>query len=405
LAVACLLAQLVLPRPALAVNDSTATAVHLGASSATASDQLTGNSGGAYRYYAFEYPGGAGAVPISMRAQPGHGTTGVAVGFNVYGPDGYSAGAIASDQSTTETTYALAVSSLSPGTYYVQVFNYVQGLPMSFQLAVGGLSVSAQPVEPGAGSSPGRAISTDLSSLTTGGQLEGSTSGAFAYYALNYPGGQEPMTITVGYSPSTSTSDRAVGCNLYRGYLSSPGDSALAGQCAETGRNERSATTSFTLKADGAEPYLLQVTNYLPGVAIDYTLIVTGMAGPVATVGGVSTPESALVLSAAQPAARGRFAGSSAGQFQYFLLQYPGGNVDVRVTATAQPNGQIGDGMFGFKLYRGAESAGAADATLDAQGQRTATWVIDQGDAQLFGIQVFNYSNTTATYMIAVHGL
>jgi hypothetical protein len=405
-AAALLLAQVALPRPVVAANDSTATAVRLDATNTTESAQLVGNSGGAYRYYAFDYPGGGGAVPIAMRAQPGHGTTGVAAGFNVYGPGGYSAAAITSDQSTTDSGYALAVSSLTPGRYYVQVFNYVQGLPMSFQLAVDGLTPSAQPAPPpGTGSSPSQAVTTQATTLTTGGQLAGTSSGAFAYYVLDYPGGQQPMTITVGYSPITPTSDRAVGCNLYLSGLDASTGSAPVGQCAETGRNASSATTSFTLRADGAGRYLLQVTNYLSGVSIDYTLIVTGLTGPVAQVGDVSTPDRAFVLSAAQPAARGQLAGNSAGRFAYFLLPYPGGNASVRTTLTAQPNSQIGDGAFGFDLYRGSDSAGTADARLDAQGQRTATWVIEQGDAQTFGVQVFNYAKTTAVYVITVQGL
>jgi len=407
LTVACLLAQLLLPRPVLAANDSTATAVRLAASGATASDQLTGNSGGAYRYYAFEYPGGAGAVPITMRAQPGHGTTGVAVGFNVYGPDGYAAGAITSDRSTTDSTYALAVSSLRPGTYYIQVFNYVQGLPMHFQLDVNGLTASAQPVGPGAGSSPGRAISTDLSSLTTGGQLAGSTSGAFAYYALGYPGGQEPMTITVGYSPSTPTSDRAVGCNLYRGYPASPGGSALAGQCAETGRNESSATTGFTYSGDAAERFLLQVFNYLPDLTVNYTLIVSGLAGPVAEVGDISSPDRAFVLSASQPAAVGTLSGDKSGHFHYYVLQYRGGNREVRITASTEPNARLGDGEFGFNLYNGPNSVGAAKGNLDDKSRRTATLIVNQSDAATLGIQVYNYSanNVDARYAITVNGL
>jgi hypothetical protein len=388
--------------PVLAVNDSTATAIPLDASHSTASDQLTGNSGGAFRYYSFVYPGAGVPVPITMQAQPGHGTTGVAAGFNVYGPGGFSIPAIASDQSTTSSSYGATVSSATAGTYFIQVFNYIQGLPLSFQLAVNGLQATPTP---GAGSSPSQPIVLQQTSVTTGGQLTGSTSGAFTFYLVNYPGAQTPMTITVGYSPITSTSDKAVGCNLYRNEPTSPSTSTLVGQCAESGRNATSATTTFTLRADGAAPYLLQVNNYLAGITIDFTLIVTGMTGPMAQVSTNTTSESAFVLSPASPAAQGQLVGNSQGGFNYFVMQYPGGNANVLITLTSPPNSQIGDGTFGFNLYVGSNHVGQSNAGLDALGERTTTFALTQSDAQTFGIQVFNYANATASYVITVQGL
>src|SRR5579884_1038950 len=141
-----------LPVQAFAVNDTNATAQPMDAAHNTASDTLTGNSGGAYRYFAVNYPGGGVPVPITMTAQPGFGTGGVATGFKVYGPTGFIGDAIVNDHSTTSSTYAFTISHTIPGAYYVQVYNYIQGMPMSFQLNVGGLG--AAPPQPAAAPAP-----------------------------------------------------------------------------------------------------------------------------------------------------------------------------------------------------------------------------------------------------------
>src|SRR5947208_2046327 len=83
-----------------------------------------------------------------MTAQPGFGTGGVATGFKVYGPTGFIGDAIVNDHSTTSSTYAFTVAHTIPGTYYIQVYNYIQGLPLNFQLSVGGLGSASQPPAP-----------------------------------------------------------------------------------------------------------------------------------------------------------------------------------------------------------------------------------------------------------------
>src|SRR5262245_60152812 len=83
-----ILGYLAMPLSALALNDTTESATPLSGANAGANDTLVGNSGGAFRYFRIDYAGGGLPVPISMRAQPGRGTGGVATGFKVYGPTG-----------------------------------------------------------------------------------------------------------------------------------------------------------------------------------------------------------------------------------------------------------------------------------------------------------------------------
>jgi hypothetical protein len=432
------LAPTLLPATALAINDTAQTAQLLDASHSAVSDTLVGNSGGAFRFFAIEYAGGGVPIPITMRAQPGRGTGGVATGFKLYGPSGLIGEAIVNDQSTTDSTYAFTLAHTLPGTYYVQVYNYISGLPLNFQLNVAGLGpppaapappapaapaeeapaapsegVPAAPAAPAApvrpdNRTPEGAIVLTQTTSTSGGTITGKRDGNFNYFWLDYPGGRTDMTITIGYSPLAHQSDQAVGFKLFRQDPQDPNKAIIAGESAETGRNQDSATEGFTLNTDPAERYLLQVFNYLDNnITINYTLIVSGLAGPVVEAGDVSSPDRAQLLAPnAQLAARGVFKGDPSGRFQYFLFPYPGGNRVVRVNVTAAANANIGDGQFGVNLYDGANQVGTAQAGVDDRGRRSATIVINQGDARLFGIQVYNYTpGVEVQYTVAVTGV
>src|SRR5262245_43583352 len=147
---ALILGYLALPLSALAINDTTESATPLSASNAAVSDTLIGNSGGAFRYFRIDYVGGGQPVPITMRAQPGRGTGGVATGFKVYGPTGLIGEAVTNDQSTTDSTYAFTIANTIGGAYYVQVYNFIQGMPLNFQLSVQGLTPPPAPAAPAA---------------------------------------------------------------------------------------------------------------------------------------------------------------------------------------------------------------------------------------------------------------
>ncbi|HEY3107859.1 MAG TPA: hypothetical protein VGL23_03855, partial [Chloroflexota bacterium] len=252
---------------------------------------------------------------------------------------------------------------------------------------------------------PNTPVVANGTTFTSGGVLPGK-GGSFNYFYLDYPGGRTNMTITLGYSPITNSSAKAVGFNLYRPDSTVKEGAVVVGFASETGRNESSATTGFTYSGDAAERFLLQVFSYLPDVTVNYTLIVSGLAGPVAEVGDISSPDRAFVLSVSQPAASGTLAGDRSGRFHYFALQYPGGDREIRITATTESNARLGDGEFGFNVYKGADNVGTARGNLDDKSRRTATLTIKQSDAQTFGVQVYNYSaGVDARYVITVNGL
>ena len=376
------LLALLLPATVASANETIERAQQLTAASRSASDTLVGNSGGAHRYFAIAYPGGSVPVAVTVRAERHHGT-----GIKVYGPAGHYGDGIAD----AAGGWALTISHALPGTYHVQVHNYVQGLPLPFTITVSGLpAAQGQPAAAAAGppsSTPDRPTATHGTSMTTGGQLVGNSGGAFAFYDLDYPGGQLKLEITLGYSPATYDSREAVGFNLYR----ANGEQVARG--TENGRDASSATVGLTWQADASERFLLQVYNYLPGTTINFTLIVNGLTGSIEPLGDVSSPERAFVLSGASPRAEGTLTGDRSGRFAFLTLRYPGGDREVRVTMTMEPNANIGDGELGFNVFRGAEQVGQAKAGLsDNRGRRTATMFVKQAEAQDFGIQVYNYS-------------
>jgi hypothetical protein len=401
-------------------------AARLDASNASVADNLIGDSGGAFRYYAIDYLGGAVPIPIVMRAQPGRGTAGVGTGFKVYGPNGLFGDAIGDDRSTTDSAYYLTLASTIPGTYYIQVYNFIAGLPMSYQLQVSGLGPAAAappapapaegappaagapppPVAPVEPRSPEQAIRPQVRDLTTGGILPGSGGGSFAYYELDYPGGRTKMTITLGYSPIAQTSEERVGFRLYRTNPDAPGGTDLAGTSAQTGRDQSSATEGFTLEVDDGDRYLLQLFNYMEGTPISYTLIITGMAGPIHEAGDVSDPGRAFVLNASRISARSTLPGDAGGRYHYYLLEYPGSDREVRITVTFEAAG-IGESEIGFNVWKETERAGVAQGVLGTRAKRTATLTLKQTDPRIFGVQLFNYSHSgqSAPYTITVTGL
>jgi len=381
-------------------NDVIGRAQGMDATHNVAHGAFVGDSGGAFRYYAIDYPGFGAAVPITMVAQPGRGTAGLATGFKIYGPHGLFGEAIGDDRSTTESAYTLTISHVQPGRYFVQVYNFIHGLPMTYRLSASGLPSAgvATPVPTG-GTTPGAAIVPGGPSITTGGTLEGSSGGSFAYFNLEYPGGQSPLSITLGYSPLPFNSVEAVGFHLY-------GDNgALLGTSAESGRGETSATEVFTHQNDFARRYLLQVFNYLASTRITYTLVITGLTGAIQEIAGRGDPGSALPLTASQSAVRSTLLGDRAGRFSFFTLPYPGGNRVVRVTVTFDPAG-LSDGEVGFNLFKDASLVGTSAGAIRENGVRVAGLTINEADARNFGVQVYNYSaSRSARYLITVTGL
>jgi hypothetical protein len=92
---------------------------------------LTGNHGGAFAVYKVDLVAGAHDVKVTLNWSPDDGNIAKGVGFVVYGPSGKVA------QGAPTGTPGERTTTLSPsvtGVYQVQIYNYIDGLPIHYML-------------------------------------------------------------------------------------------------------------------------------------------------------------------------------------------------------------------------------------------------------------------------------
>ena len=391
------------PSTVVAINDTPATAIVLTPENPSQAGQLVGNTGGAVRFYRFDYPIAGRAVKLELTAVPGVSTTGPAFGFKLYGPNGLVGEAPIEQSEATFTRFSLTLDSTILGTYLVQVYNFSAGIAVDFNLQAFGLvGPTITPVPgPPPGSTPDNPIALLQPFTSIGGSLVGQPNGQFIYLSFEYPGAGIPLSIGLQYSPPSPFVNNAVGFNLYRA-------GTLVGQGSEIQRDGGTVTLTFTLVDSAGQPYLLQVFNYQPNFQANFVLTVSGASGPVQTAIGNTTADKALVLTAAAPAARGLVQPQPGIQatFNYFLFTHPGGNVPVTVTLTVDPQEGIVDGTVGFNLYVGSTLVEHKPASLNDRGDKWVTFVsVVNSSPVTYGLQVFNYSKAPEQYSLYVVGL
>jgi hypothetical protein len=112
-----------------------------------------------------------------------------------------------------------------------------------------------------------------LSPQTQGarGSLAGNSGGAFAYYSLDYQGNNETITLSMPFKPGRGTTGAGVSFGLYRG-ASLVGTGILV-----DGHDVSEGVAYLSYTSDQAGPLTVQVYNYIPGTAADYTLYALGL--------------------------------------------------------------------------------------------------------------------------------
>ena len=403
LAIVLMLTIAVLPAGVLAANGTPESAIQLTLDNASHSDRLVGDTGGAVRFYRVDYAGNGQPVDFVVTARPGKNATGEGFGFKIYGPGGLVGQAGVNHNEDSFTRYTMALVSIAPGAYLVQVYNYTDHVGVDFDIQASGLAAATVPPgsleKVGANTTPEGAVAIGQSSITVGGALAGS--GSFQYFTVGYPGGSG-MTIDLRYTPPSPFANNAVGFNLYSA------DGTLVAQGVEAQRDGTSVTVSFTLVQEAGEVFLLQVFDYESNFSASYTLSITGAAGSVADAKDNDTSDRAMPLSAESAAARGTIAPRSGeGTFNFYLLSYPGGNKAVTIRVSVDEDSGFGDRNVGFSLYKGADLVTTASSSLNDTGKkRVAFFTINEAEAATYGIQVFNWSGTSAMrYLIVVTGL
>ena len=400
IAVVALALSLMLPAApvAVAANDSAESALWVSAANHSIHDNLIGTPGGQFRYYRFTYPGSNAVVKIHLNWNPGYQITGPAFGFNLYGPGGLVGEGVRGDDVGAASTQNLTFVSGTPGEYLVQVYNYTNGSSQDFTIDFTGLGEAPAPVTDNA--TPDRAVTEKSQTLNRSGSLVGSSSGAFSFFDLDYPGGDLPMTISVSYSPASQLSSDLFGFNVYR-------NGELVVRATENSRSGDTATAMATISNVTPDRYTLQITNYANGVNASYAVGVTGLTGSIVEASGNDSGDRAVGLNAGVNGGHGKLDGSGAGSFAYYSFNYQGNNERVGVVLSFTPGLSTTGTGIGFNIYGpdGYVSSSIAGAGRNAnEGVEYAHLQSDR--AGYYAVQVFNYvPGINSDYTVRVVGL
>ena len=225
---------------------------------------LIGDPAGSFAIYEVSYPGGEAELSIELWYAPGDPVTSKAFGFNVYCWNGDQGQGAPNEDGVLEFSY----SSEAATKMCVQVYNYTPGQPVSYGITANGIAEPAARMAAAASAPAPTEDGTEASrpitfiESTTGSSV-GNNGGALRYHAFRYAGDQEDVTITMNLAPGDAAGSKAVGFIIYGPY----GNAVAKGEPTEKA-GERKAT--FGSSQGGV--YLIQVHNYLDGVAADFTL-------------------------------------------------------------------------------------------------------------------------------------
>jgi hypothetical protein len=249
---------------ALAAAPSSAEAPQALQNEQAVSGVLTGNGGGAFAYYAISYPGDESVVTIELRYDPADPVTNSGVGFNVYGPNGFSIGQGAFVADTGgDGVLRLEYGDDNAATWLVQVYNYIPGASIGYSIMAEGLpATAAQAAQPATEVVTTPQPAAAAVPLTGSGHLTGNAGGAYAIYKVTVPADGSDMQVTMTWSPDDPIIATGVGFVAY-------GPSGEVRRGTGTGNpGERKVTLATS------EPgvYEIQVYNYIGGLTIQYAL-------------------------------------------------------------------------------------------------------------------------------------
>jgi hypothetical protein len=258
-AIPALLGKVILPVPRMLDLGADADHPKILGNNLSLESKLLGDSAGAYAFYALDYPGDARTVTIKLSYTPADPVTRAGFGFCVYAPGGQliGKGVPAADGAGYLELHA---SSARRARWLVQVYNYLPQHPVTYSVVATGLPEVVK------GAPSARLTNVDAASAIalegpTSGTLIGARAGAYAFYKLSYPGDGSLVTVRATLSPDDPVTARGIGLVIY-----SPSGEAIIGQSTSPGVRE--ATFSSRVAGD----YLIQIYNYIEGLALRFTL-------------------------------------------------------------------------------------------------------------------------------------
>ncbi|MHB1414064.1 MAG: hypothetical protein ACYC1C_02335 [Chloroflexota bacterium] len=136
------------------------------------------------------------------------------------------------------------------------------------------------------------------------------------------------------------------------------------------------------------------------------TLLLVALSGGVALAAGNDTPETAVVVSAANPSGTGTIVGGSNSTFRYYRFSYPGADTSVIIHLTWNPGFGATDAAFNFNVYGPNGLAGRGERGEDVGPASTSVLNLRSQVAGDYLVQVYNYTPaTTSAYTLDFTGL
>lgn len=209
-----------------------------------------GSHAGAFAYYSIDYPGDGRIITMELDLAPGDPVAMMGAGFNVYGPQGYFIGSGMKSPDKADRK-EFEWSDYNPTPWLIQVYNYLDNVPVAFHLEVSGLP-GPQPTRAPV-MSPAEAMTFSMAS----GGLIGDRGGNYHYYEVESNGNGSAITLHLYHDPDNHLVSQAFGLNVY---------APEGGVLAANGSHE----VMFDLEDSGT--YLVQVYNYLDGQNVNYVL-------------------------------------------------------------------------------------------------------------------------------------
>ncbi len=219
------------------------------------------------------------------------------------------------------------------------------------------------------------------------GTLPGSPAGSFAFFAVEYPGGEQDLVIRMTPRPADPSVAAQIALNVY-------GPDGLVGSSFTPTEGDPSVR-EFRYSDPDPVRLLVQLFNYTLTDTITYSIVASGItaAAPAPAATPPTSPPPPVVLPETGAPTSGTLVGSLAGAFATFDIPYPGDESDVTVEATIAPDDPVLATAVGFNVYAPNGRLIAESTTRSTPGRRQATFSSDV--AGTYRIQLYNYTDGT----------
>lgn len=213
---------------------------------------LTGDSGGAFSFYALDYAGGTD-LKATLTYSPPYPAGSPAIGLHLYDGETLLRTSNETDRSSSTVTHKFTYSGPGGATLGLQLFNYAPGHHIAFSIDLTGLGSPVIAITGNTTAADAYVFTVANSSVT--GTVPGSRGGGFAYFLLNHPGAGGKITISVTTTSEPRAHERNVGLNVY--------DGANLFQQALASRDSQSRLmANTTITSSTAKTYGIQLFNY-----------------------------------------------------------------------------------------------------------------------------------------------